>query len=191
MSSHGSASQLLVFLSTPSARRATSEEPAADPAAPISIHALCEEGDQPWPRPCGWRFPISIHALCEEGDQGRLRELPHIRQFLSTPSARRATAFPGGLVIHSLFLSTPSARRATQIRAHNVHQIIISIHALCEEGDAPSIDTLQAAMLFLSTPSARRATLLGGKLFWMVSYFYPRPLRGGRRERGAARRAGG
>ena len=34
----------------------------------ISIHALCEEGDQ-----ClqGERHPhsISIHALCEEGDQ--------------------------------------------------------------------------------------------------------------------------
>ena len=58
----------------------------------------------------------------------------------------------------ALFLSTPSARRATFVRAGEV----------------------QFFLEFLSTPSARRATLLGGKLFWMASYFYPRPPRGGR-----------
>ena len=56
------------FLSTPSARRATTFSPAIIPLPPISIHALREEGD------CGGfgvgcRLQIiSIHALCEEGD---------------------------------------------------------------------------------------------------------------------------
>ena len=36
-----------LFLSTPSARRATLERSHQGGARPISIHALCEEGDQP------------------------------------------------------------------------------------------------------------------------------------------------
>ena len=78
------------FLSTPSARRATSAEAAANRAWQISIHALREEGDLSgsggqqsmanfYPRPprggrprlvgCGYkRLAISIHALREEGD---------------------------------------------------------------------------------------------------------------------------
>ena len=63
----------------------------AGPPGQISIHALREEGDGPICQRLEC-FKISIHALREEGDQGRLCELPHIRQFLSTPSARRATA---------------------------------------------------------------------------------------------------
>ena len=58
-----------LFLSTPSARRATSDEIPRPHDAPISIHALREEGD------------LSQF----DGD------LP-IYLFLSTPSARRATA---------------------------------------------------------------------------------------------------
>ena len=56
------------FLSTPSARRATSAETAVSGDTHISIHALCEEGDF---------VPIPISGIEEE--------------FLSTPSARRAT----------------------------------------------------------------------------------------------------
>ena len=58
----------------------------------ISIHALREEGDI-WKALC-WSRPIliSIHALREEGDfadcEGELLQ----DEFLSTPSARRATA---------------------------------------------------------------------------------------------------
>ena len=80
-------------------------------------------------------------------------------QFLSTPSARRATTeapeatetkeyfYPrplrGGrpvkllLALHvALFLSTPSARRATDLYRFIADFCMISIHALCEEGDA-------------------------------------------------------
>ena len=35
--------------------------------------------------------PISIHALCEEGDPELRQEYLDILEFLSTPSARRAT----------------------------------------------------------------------------------------------------
>ena len=146
-----------IFLSTPSARRATHELDHGQRAQVISIHALCEEGDSRrwwgssghadfYPRPLrGGRRPrlrcqnqtraISIHALCEEGDYNRIEDAK--RQF-------------------------------------------ISIHALCEEGDPSTSSDRHSKsnfyprplrggrrcygliynewFRFLSTPSARRAT---------------------------------
>ncbi len=64
-------------------------------------------------RSCARDFWISIHALREEGDRCPLLPAQHENQFLSTPSARRATDF---LEVR-LFL------------------VLISIHALREEGD--------------------------------------------------------
>ena len=56
-----------LFLSTPSARRATYKRWLRDVLVSISIHALREEGDSI--RPHGQRVDaISIHALREEGD---------------------------------------------------------------------------------------------------------------------------
>ena len=82
------------------------------------------------------------------------------------------------------FLSTPSARRATQSGRPDRDRCVISIHALREEGDvspyrgdqqhAISIHALREEgdvmemqpafwqLLFLSTPSARRATEVCG-----------------------------
>ena len=57
-----------LFLSTPSARRAT--------------HHHCYVPPRHW---------ISIHALREEGDQAASPEAIQPKEFLSTPSARRAT----------------------------------------------------------------------------------------------------
>ena len=78
--------------------------------------------------------------------------------FLSTPSARRATADHSAYLAGAIFLSTPSARRATTLLRRQSERRCISIHALCEEGDSifgsPTIQTSE----FLSTPSARRAT---------------------------------
>ena len=102
------------FLSTPSARRATQEPLQPPECNSISIHALREEGDS-WslmpssesfnfyPRPPrggrrSWveagqpQGSISIHALREEGDPHIKGDKIWTRKFLSTPSARRATA---------------------------------------------------------------------------------------------------
>ena len=56
---------------------------------------------------------ISIHALREEGDQSSFTRTGRCPQFLSTPSARRATREPNRKGVSTIFLSTPSARRAT------------------------------------------------------------------------------
>ena len=56
-----------VFLSTPSARRATKSVKRSNKQTEISIHALREEGDARI-RAAKRRRMISIHALREEGD---------------------------------------------------------------------------------------------------------------------------
>ena len=63
-------------------------------------------------------------------------------RFLSTPSARRATMGGTASAKKQQFLSTPSARRATMYRdSYNLH-IMISIHALREEGDSKNRDKI-------------------------------------------------
>ena len=57
----------MIFLSTPSARRATRPVYQSTTGVPISIHALREEGDITSSRPATTGH-ISIHALREEGD---------------------------------------------------------------------------------------------------------------------------
>ena len=58
------------------------------------------------------------------------------------------------------FLSTPSARRATVSFLKTSRRSDISIHALCEEGDICCGRVPSSVCVFLSTPSARRATQL-------------------------------
>ena len=108
----------------------------ADYLGHISIHALREEGDLGvcpqgagrsdfYPRPprggrhashpyAARHCAISIHALREEGDLTAEVARAQEAEFLSTPSARRATACISTRTITNLFLSTPSARRATR-----------------------------------------------------------------------------
>ena len=148
---------IIAFLSTPSARRATSDVLQLRTSDLISIHALREEGDCQCPENIGRAY-----------------------KFLSTPSARRATMsgnettsnqrhfYPrppqggrqfniyGSLRIAE-FLSTPSARRATQPGFMLQEIRNISIHALRKEGDF--------------RPAVRAMPRL---------YFYPRPPQGGR-----------
>ena len=57
-----------LFLSTPSARRATFCGGSGGSGWPISIHALREEGDASEPFHLREKIEISIHALREEGD---------------------------------------------------------------------------------------------------------------------------
>ena len=104
-----------LFLSTPSARRATVMQFAALPGAGISIHALREEGDVPVVHVAIRVHVISIHALREEGDLIASLLSPKAEIFLSTPSARRATSNGLKIWASTKFLSTPSARRATSV----------------------------------------------------------------------------
>ena len=60
----------LLFLSTPSARRATARHQVGTVEQLISIHALREEGDA-GVREVAVEAEISIHALREEGDRRR------------------------------------------------------------------------------------------------------------------------
>ena len=102
-----------LFLSTPSAGRATRGKRLDETEMPISIHALRGEGDNNaneihpasrnfYPRPPrGGRLSdtadtmgdvlISIHALRGEGDRCLVMSLRTFLIFLSTPSAGRAT----------------------------------------------------------------------------------------------------
>ena len=170
------------FLSTPSARRATQSREDMQ----LSSHYFYPRPPRGGRRPRLAKTPlarvISIHALREEGDcegiqQGNARvnfyprpprggrhdQVYEVRgnlQFLSTPSARRATR-PGRAVgtpfldfyprpprggrrssrrpgkRSKKFLSTPSARRATTAYdGLDPELAAISIHALREEGDS-------------------------------------------------------
>ena len=83
------------FLSTPSARRATGFPRPQQQCRSISIHALREEGDAYVLKDVDLEDVISIHALREEGDMQQLFAMQMQQQFLSTPSARRATCQNG------------------------------------------------------------------------------------------------
>ena len=123
------------FLSTPSARRATHLNAVCCCFFPISIHALREEGDplshRQVPGAAGYFYPRPPRG----GRRGRGLDHQLVQQFLSTPSARRATQYCRYCSLAVLFLSTPSARRATTAPMVSTHGPAISIHALREEGD--------------------------------------------------------
>ena len=151
-------SQVTVFLSTLSLRRATGILTWGNCFALISIHALLAESDQYW------------------ATRARAAQL-----FLSTLSLRRATHRTGRAAIISEFLSTLSLRRATCAPERAEKGITISIHALLAESDPKGViahsatgdisihallaesDRVQEGQLigysgFLSTLSLRRAT---------------------------------
>ena len=125
----------LRFLSTPSARRATKAYLQYCRGEIISIHALREEGDRNAAH-SRKQLRISIHALREEGDKQWPTQQDTPQNFYPRP--------PRG------------GRPSTQ--------------ASCRRPTP-----------FLSTPSARRATSCGILPTPLGSHFYPRPPRGGRR----------
>ena len=80
---------------------------------------------------------ISIHALREEGDWASVQLFPQGWNFYPRPP-RGGRPLSGSLLSAiSQFLSTPSARRATAIHSCDSVGAVISIHALREEGDPP------------------------------------------------------
>ena len=104
-----------VFLSTPSARRATLTLRKQIDEDKISIHALREEGDLQLQQ-CPLELElISIHALREEGDHGSRGSHSALLR-ISIHALREEGDQRRELLRHMeiLFLSTPSARRATR-----------------------------------------------------------------------------
>ena len=109
-------------------------------------------------KPNDTSFSISIHALRKEGDRrsgdGQCRPANF---YPRPPRGGRPAPSPPSANSCKSFLSTPSARRATDLKHKYNQKLIISIHALREEGDgAPH-------------PAGAR-----------TQHFYPRPPRGGR-----------
>ena len=104
----------------------------------------------------------------------------HRIQFLSTPSARRATVIRIIAAWSMLFLSTPSARRATRRTTHEHRQAVYFYPRPPRGGRPASGQIIQIFFLFLSTPSARRATAHSLRCRKDSEDFYPRPPRGGR-----------
>ena len=149
-----------LFLSTPSARRATAW-----------VRGVPHAGDHFYPRP-----PRGGRHQCEAG-------APHPDRFLSTPSARRATRSSCWLTagVSYFYPRPPRGGRPAFLRQHRPPKAI-SIHALREEGDVKKFQIERKHKIFLSTPSARRATSKIVILSKWSTNFYPRPPRGGRQE---------
>ena len=149
-----------LFLSTPSARRATAPEHRRRTERGISIHALREEGDRQKPNGTKWFF--YFYPRPPRGGRRGRSGWPQRPSCISIHALREegddiAENLASGVV---QFLSTPSARRATYLALAGVLPHTISIHALREEGDIVhrAIGALQHD-------------------------FYPRPPRGGRPHR--------
>ena len=172
----------IIFLSTPSARRATQRSLSWGHTRIISIHALREEGDGEIKENIEGLVGISIHALREEGDVPG-QPPPQAGLSISIHALREEGDAILCVCARSLvkFLSTPSARRATPHGRELPQGAGISIHALREEGDRMNTRKQIMDTRFLSTPSARRATCICTLPMLPGSHFYPRPPRGGRR----------
>ena len=108
---------------------------AQDQAVRISIHALREEGDMAL-KENTLLIKISIHALREEGDLCVSTRADCAALFLSTPSARRATAgaIVPLLVDFDFYPRPPRGGRPRRVLLP-FRAWCISIHALREEGD--------------------------------------------------------
>ena len=123
------------FLSTPSARRATKTPKQEKSTKVISIHALREEGDRKQQKQQRLKN-ISIHALREEGDAQHPDTAISPKISIHALREEGDSACPALVGSAQEFLSTPSARRATKPRRRERSRQNISIHALREEGDA-------------------------------------------------------
>ena len=173
-----------IFLSTPSARRATLCRVLHRQAGRISIHALREEGDQGPRSEAGHRTDFYPRPP-RGGRRVRFLRSSQRHNFYPRPprGGRHRSDMAQAATIQ--FLSTPSARRATRVETVVGGGQGISIHALREEGDPQSWFYVEDVRYFYPRPprGGRRgipdnhATLL---------YFYPRPPRGGRPQQRAA-----
>ena len=157
---------MAVFLSTPSARRATSaavdsyiawQRFLSTPSARRATHVFGRvrphhQNFYPRPPRGGRRSSSTGGTTSNEflSTPSARRATPATCEersytiFLSTPSARRATIDLDDATITVRFLSTPSARRATHRAFQRLPRKAISIHALREEGDKADGDCLRS-----------------------------------------------
>ena len=147
------------FLSTPSARRATTESGRNDlknqflstPSARRAT-ALSSSSSASWP---------NFYPRPPRGGRRQRRKCWHYRYYFYPRPPRGGRRNPRRCWQSAVgFLSTPSARRATDSAAEIAGINRISIHALREEGDLQAIQDRIVQIEFLSTPSARRATTM-------------------------------
>ena len=107
------------------------------------------------------------------------RGSPDLRNFYPRPLRGGRPSFGSLSPISSQFLSTPSARRATLNLCQQYHEASISIHALCEEGDKVSAaghGKIQISIHALCEEGDHQRIYYSR----FRQDFYPRPLRGGR-----------
>ena len=169
------------FLSTPSARRATS--------AALQHHRLPA---------------ISIHALREEGDWDGIVPGDITVKFLSTPSARRATLLQKERPVYKKdFYPRPPRGGRRPAVFFGRRGTVISIHALREEGDLEKVYTQEEPRISIHalreegdftgrrTDGTQKISIHALReegdsspkpSLWKPSNFYPRPPRGGRRK---------
>ena len=147
-----------LFLSTPSARRATPQQQTLRGESNISIHALREEGDNS-KQARRAAISISIHALREEGDQTSQVKKLHRHDFYPRPprGGRRQSSKQICRQTDYFYPRPPRGGRHSQPTNGSTNRPI-SIHALREEGDLVRYYGVPTEKVFLSTPSVRRAT---------------------------------
>ena len=149
---------------------------------------------------------LCIHFYPRPPRGGRLKPVKlkgNTIEFLSTPSARRATDEQFVLLLsHGISIHALREEGDPGLVRHHPYDHI-SIHALREEGDTTRLSSAESKRKFLSTPSARRATQCAMSYITTINIsihalreegdgaaphgkqsgrnFYPRPPRGGRR----------
>ena len=171
------------FLSTPSARRATSVVGKFGNASIISIHALREEGD---------KQIDSVAKQCKDfyprpprGGRPIWGYHGIILISISIHALREEgdTIWGTHLQVFSDFYPRPPRGGRPGLSQEQEGYQRISIHALREEGDSLVWALRFRPLQFLSTPSARRATSVVFLMRQNHFDFYPRPPRGGRLSR--------
>ena len=123
---------------------------------------------------------ISIHALREEGDTTTPLQRGVCTYFYPRPPRGGRPAQLDQRITAVEFLSTPSARRATPPANTGSKMTKISIHALREEGDNPGGFLENRCIISIHALREEGDRQLG-VCPQGACYFYPRPPRGGRR----------
>ena len=147
---------LPIFLSTPSARRATH-------------HPRLRSGGQ----------KISIHALREEGDQNSIALIESGKRFLSTPSARRATLTLYHADVLRL-ISIHALREEGDAVSCSLVLMPCYFYPRPPRGGRQRVhpNGSRAAHFYPRPPRGGRPSTTS--ILWSLSNFYPRPPRGGR-----------